>query len=434
MTFLRATIRTDLDLPGIGTLTARVTALEHGRLRYVVRGPHIRGTFVVIPEHHYDGTVIPSTVSVQYGDGVDPHGDYYSRHRPDEPVVYNVRVHGWTGGLNPHDLPSGYFLGRYAENLRDNGVCQELPRGVRRRTEVVILAIVMHWRQVPHLHALLTAAALPQAARFAAHENELATAAGADARQLDQQRAQMRSGLNVITGIIRRATRPVRAADPAAVSLPLTDDRGHFLGSVNVREVAVNDGVAGSVVYEVHGARVHGRFTVGRNIYRAGPLPDGIWVAYGQATRRHFEHERAFEPTINGVPVSGHWDRHTTADLTATTPPAMPARVRLSRTTGTDAPAATERRASAVLRALALHYLARPDIEALRLAAAQERAPEARYTTRAELRSLRARHHTALARAEHHRGRQQQYLELLPQDIETAPNASASRSERLRAA
>ncbi|MFD9038752.1 hypothetical protein [Streptomyces bottropensis] len=404
------TTRAELPLADGGTLVTQVTALPHGRVRYVVRAPHVRGTFVVVPEHLQDGTVLPSTIRVQYGDGAEPVG--YYEHRPDEPVVYGVRVHGWTGDLDPASVPDGYFLGQYATNLRDNRVHRQLTSAVRRRTEAVIRAIVRHWYTLPQREALLRSAARVKAPALAEHEAAKAAKAEAEAADLQQQRTLARRKLNAVLGIARRIPRPALRPNPVPVRLPLVDGRGRPMGSVRVTEVAVDEAVRGSVVYEVTGARVHGRFTVGRDIYRPLPLPEGIWVAYGHARQAHFEDEREHEPTVNGVRLNGAWNRDTSEDLTATTPKELPARVRTSRTTGHSAPPATARRASAVLRALALHYLARPDVGALQLAAAQDNVRGQRAEARRELRELRERHRAAEQRARAHRSRERQYRSL----------------------
>ncbi|MEU5425918.1 hypothetical protein AB0H73_09955 [Streptomyces olivoreticuli] len=389
----------------------RVTTLEYGRVRYTLRAPHIRGTFVVVPEAFTDGPVLPRTVTVQYGDGIGPVGHHYRDHRPDEPVVYNVHLHGWTPEINPEAPPAGYFLGPYAVSLR-NGVRRELTSAVRRRTETLLRALAAHWSRLPHRHELVTAASCRNAAARADHESEQAAHYEAEAQQVADQRRAVRRRLNVITGIIRRRPRPVREADPAPVKVPITDDRGRPMGVLTVREIAVNEDIPGTVVYEVHGVRVHGRFTVGRDFYHAPPMPEGIHVFYGHARTWPFPREHEHEPTVNGVHVSGGWDRSTAADITATTPADLPATVRTGLTTGHSAPAATERRASAVLRALALRYLARPDAEALRLAAAKDRAPRQRAETRRELRELRERQAHAEDRTAYHRDREQQYLAL----------------------
>ncbi|MFJ8677364.1 hypothetical protein [Streptomyces sp. NPDC093589] len=399
-----------MPLAGNKTLSARITVLEHGRVRYVVHGPHIHGTFHLVPEQLQGGTVLPSSLRVQFGDGVD--GCDYYEHRTDEPVIFGMSLHGWTDGIDPDDVSDGWFLGRYATSLRA-GVHRELTTKVRRRTEDVIRALVAHWRTMPHRNELLLAAARPKAGALALHEASLAAQAEDEVTELQGTRAAARRRLNVVTGIIRRLPRPIRAADPAPVRLPLMDRRNRPLGTITVREVAVNEDIAGTVVYEVHGAHVHGRFTVGRDIYRPQPLPEGVHVAYGHARARYFERERDHEPTVNGVRLDGGWDHGTTGDLSPSTPASLPAHVRLTRTSGHSAPDATARRASAVLRVLALHYLDRPDSAALRLAAAQDLAWKHLRDTREKLRDLRRRQTAAERRARQHREREQQYRALI---------------------
>ncbi|MEW2434371.1 hypothetical protein AB0952_09320 [Streptomyces caniferus] len=410
MSLRSLTTRADLPLAGNKNLAVRVTVLERGCVRYVVRTAHVRGTFVLIPEHLRGGSVLPSSLRVQFGDGMDICG--YYEHRPDEPVIFGMRLHGWTDGIDPDHVSDGWFLGRYAASLRA-GVHRQLTTTVRRRTEDVIRALVAHWRSLPRRQELLLAAARPTAEDLAMHEAELAAQAEGEVADLQGMRAAARRRLNVVTGIIRRRPRPVRATDPAPVRLSLVDRRNRPLGTITVREVAVNEDVAGTVVYEVHGARVHGRFTVGRNVYRPQPLPQGVHVAYGHARARYFEYERDHEPTVNGVRLDGGWDHSTTDDLTASTPDRLPAHVRLTRTTGHSAPAATARRAAAVLRILALHYLDRPDAGALRLAAAQDMAWKHLSDTRQALRDLRREQTAAERRARQHRAREQQYRALL---------------------
>ncbi|WP_431983941.1 hypothetical protein [Streptomyces qinglanensis] len=423
MTSKNRTTRADLPLTDGGKLAARVTVLDRGCVRYVVRGPHIRGTFVLSPEHLRGGTVLPSTLRVQFGDGTDDCG--YWEHRDDEPVIFGMRLHGWTDGIDPDQVSDRWFLGRYARSLRPNGVHRELTSTVRRRTEDVIRALAAHWRRLPYRHELVLAAARPQAEELAQHEAQLATRAEAEAAELRDERLRARRRVNVLTGIRRRSPLPVRPAAPALVRLPLVDRRGDRLGVISVREVAVDSGIPGTVVYEVHGARVHGRFTVGRNIYRPQPLPEGIHVAYGHA-RKRYERERDHEPTVNGVRLDGRWDHDTTADVTASVPAHLPAHVRLTRTTGHSAPDATASRASAVLRALALHYLARPDVEALRLAAAKAEAPRLLTETRTRLRDLRRRQAAVARRAQQHRAREQQYRALVPTSAPVAAFARAA--------
>ncbi|TLQ39441.1 hypothetical protein [Streptomyces marianii] len=413
--------RVKLPLPGIGSADARVTVLERGRVRYVVRAPHVHGTFVVVPDHIANGPVLPTTVAVQFGDGLEPLGSFYREHRPDEPVVHGVRVHGWTGHLHPDDLPTGWFLGRYAVGL-SNGIHRELTRGTRRRVEAVILAIVTHWRSLPCRRDLMVTAAREKAEEYAEHEGNLAAAAEAQAVELEQERQAVRHRLCVLAGILRRRPRPVQAPQAEPVELPIEDPRRGPLGQITVREVAVNAGVAGSVVYEVTGARVTGRFTVGPNRYRPEPIPQGIWVAYGHASDRYYEDERAHAPVVNGVRLSGQWDHNTSGDITPTAPDTIGARA----PSRGSAPYATERRTAAVVRTLALHYLRRPDLAALRLAAAQANVPHLRADARRQLSEVKKQLAIEERNARRHRARERELRALVPgSPYEDLPAAAA---------
>ncbi|MFF8786706.1 hypothetical protein [Streptomyces sp. NPDC015125] len=409
MSIRRLTQRIELPLPGIGSAAARVTVLERGRVRYIVRAPHVSGTFVVVPDHIANGPILPSTVAVQFGDGTEPLGSFYRKHRPDEPVVHGVRVHGWTGHLHPDDLPTGWFLGRYAAGLR-NGIHHELARGTRRRIEAVILAIVAHWRNLPCRRALMVTAAREKAEEYAEHEGNLAAAAEAQAVELERDRRAVRHRICALAGILRRRPRPVLAPRAEPVQLPIEDPRRGPLGQITVREVAVNAEVAGTVVYEVTGARISGRFTVGPNRYRPEPIPQGVWVAYGHASGAYFEDERAHAPVVNGVRLCGQWDHDTSDDITLTAPDTIGARV----PSRGSAPYATERRTAAVVRALALHYLRRPDLVSLRLAAAQANVPHLRADTRRQLSEVRKQLAIEERNARRHRARERELRSLVP--------------------
>ncbi|MEW1762416.1 hypothetical protein AB0393_38665 [Streptomyces cyaneofuscatus] len=409
MSVRHLTKRVELPLPGIGSAAARMTVLERGRVRYVVRAPHVRGTFVVVPDHIANGPVLPSTVAVQFGDGTEPLGSFYREHRPDEPVVHGVRVHGWTGHLYPDDLPTGWFLGRYAVGL-SNGIHRELAHGTRRRTEAVILAIVTHWRSLPFRRDLMVTAAREKAEEYAEHEGTLAAAAEVQAVELEQERRSVRLRLCALAGILRRRPRHVQAPDPEPVQLQIEDPRRGPLGQITVREVAVNAEVAGSVVYEVTGPRVSGRFTVGPNRYRPEPIPQGIWVAYGHASDRYYEDERDHAPVVNGVRLCGQWDHNTSDDITSTAPDTIGARV----PSRGSAPYATELRTAAVVRALALHYLRRPDLAALRLAAAQANVPHLRADTRRRLSEVKQQLAIEERSARRHRARERELRSLIP--------------------
>jgi hypothetical protein len=411
-----------ITLPAVGELTMRVTALRQGRVQYSVRGRHVRGTFVVIPDVTKDGTVLPSTVTVQYGQGDGPVGDYYSTPRPDEPVVYNVRVHGWTGAINPDDPPSGYFLGPYATGLRDNGIRRALTFGVRRRTEEVVRGILRHWASLPHRQELLRTAARPMVAELAEHEADLASGQESEVERLREERRVARARINVLNGVLRRRLPALRRADPAPVRVPLVDGTDASLGVLTVREVAVNEVIPGSVVYEVAGPRLHGRVTVSRDHFRPLPLPQGLRVTYGHVrTGSPFTHEHDHEPSINGVVVGGIWDRETASGITPTAPADLSANARTGVRARMSASPPTSRRASAMLRAVALRYLARPDVEGLRLAAAKATAPRLLTQTRDALRELRAAEALAGEAAARHRERERQYRQLAGTLPATAP-------------
>ncbi|WP_329020743.1 hypothetical protein [Streptomyces sp. NBC_01601] len=419
MTSRPATIRHDTEVPGIGSVVMHVTTLEHGHVRYTVRGPHVRGTFVVIPEALRNGTVLPSTVKVQFGDDADPADDdgaFWNTHRPDEPVMHNVRLHGWTEGIDPDNPPSGYYLGRYATSLRDNGMRRELTFGVRRRTEALIRVLVRHWSALPHRHELILAAARRKAANLAKHEAEEAAALEAQIAKLQSARKKEQARLNAVLGVLRRRPLPIRPADPAPVKVPIVDNASESMGVLTVREVTVNEVVPGTVVYEVSGARVEGRFTVGRDRSQPRPVPEGLRVAYGHmASDSPFAIRQEREPEINGVRIGGYWnwDHRSSDAVTPTTPARLPASAYSGVRAGMSASSATERRASAVLRALALRYLARRDAAGLQLAAAQGQAPHLLRKCREQLHELRIERRDLQSQASRHRAREEQYRALI---------------------
>jgi hypothetical protein len=410
------THRDDIHVPGMGTLSMRVTTMEHGHVRYTVRGPHVRGTFVVIPEVLYDGSVLPNTVQVQFGDDAEPEGDdlsFYWTHRPDEPVVYNVRLHGWTEHINPDSPPSGYFIGRHATCLRDNRTHRELSSGVRRRTEAVLRALVRHWSALPDRAELVAAAVRPEAAVLAEHEAEKAEALEAQITELRAQRKAVRDRLNAVLGVLRRRPRPIRPADPVPVRVPIVDDKGNPLGVLAVHEVAVNEVMPGTVVYEAVGAHVRGRFTVGRDRFRPLPLPIGVRVTYGHLrSTSSYPREQEYEPTVYGVRITGLWDHERADRISPSAPARLSASARSGIRAGMSASKATERRASAVLRALALRYLDRPDAAALQLAAAKSEAPRDLATCREQLAELKAQQRRCESQAIRHRAREAQYRSL----------------------
>ncbi|MFJ2218241.1 hypothetical protein ACIQVO_38600 [Streptomyces sp. NPDC101062] len=400
--------------PALGPLTFGVHLLKHGRTRYVVRGQHIRGSFVVIPEATKGGPVLPETVLVQFG--CDGDGDYWRTPREDEPLVYNVRVHGWTDGIDPNNPPSGWYLGRYAVNLRDNGIERELTTGARRRTEAVVQAVVRHWSRLPEHAALVLAAAVTRAAEYAEHEAELAAEQESKAASFRAERAAVRSRLSAVNGISRRRPLPQGSLRPGWVPVSLVDDKGRGMGVMRVREVEFSAALPGAVVYEVEGRRLDGRFTVGCDRWRPEPLPQGVRVTYGHVEDSgSFRHEHLYEPRVFGVRVGGLWDCEEAGKITSAAPGRLPTHARTGVRARMSASDAGERYCSAVLRAIALQYLARSDRAALQLAAAQANVRSQRVRAREELRELLEGQRRAERSARRHRRREAEYRALLGQ-------------------
>jgi hypothetical protein len=405
-----------LDLPSGGTLTVRETVLDHGRVKLTVRGPHTRGTFIIAPEALRGGPVIPATVRVQYGEGAS-RGRYYQP-RDDEPVIHGVRIHGDTSRLDPQQIPQQHFLGQYATSTTNSSTAR-IPDAARARTEAVVRRLLQHWQSRPGHHALLHAAAREHAAAHAAYEDEKAARLEAEVEELEQARATARRKVNALTGLIRRHQPPPRAVNDTPLKVPFADRYGAHLGVLTVREQSVNS-LPGRVVYTVTGGRVHGTFTIGPYPHGDTVLPNGISIDYG-VPRSRFSRDKDHEPTVNGVRLHGGWSHSgDTSVITPATPPRLPARVRTGPSTACSAPEATQRRASGVLRALALLYLARPDNEALRVAAGKERASQLLACTRKRLKELRAQQHRKTAAAREHRNRAELYRAVL-----TSPGAPA---------
>ncbi|MEO3976963.1 hypothetical protein [Streptomyces sp. CAU 1734] len=366
---------------------------------------------MVIPEAAKDGPVLPETVRVQFG--CDGDEDYWRTPRQDEPLVHNVRVHGWTDNIDPDNPPSGWYLGQYTVNLRDNGIERELPPGARRRTEAVVQAVVRHWSGLPERPALVLAAAATKAAEYAEHEAVLAAEQKAKAASVQAERARMRSRLNTVNGIARRHPRPKGALRQGWVPVSLVDNKERSMGTMNVREVEFSKAQPGAVVYEVEGRRLAGRFTVGCDQWRPQPLPQGVRVTYGHVEDSSpFRHEHPHEPHVFGVRVGGVWECERAGKITASSPGRLSADARTGVRARMSASDAGERYCSAVLRALALHYLARPDRPALQLAAAQNNALSQRARAREALRTLRGEQRRAEGASMRHRLREAEYRAL----------------------
>ncbi|GLF98053.1 hypothetical protein [Streptomyces yaizuensis] len=367
---------------------------------------------MIVPETPHGGAVVPRTVRVQFGDGVDNVGWYTAR--TDEPVIRNVRIHGFTDSINPRTVSRrDYFLTSQAVVLRDNGVTRRIPDGARTLTEAIVVAVVREWNRRSDRAELVRAAACHAAPEQVRHEQSVIDKAEAELRAVRSERAAVRLLIRQVAGLVRRRRPDVLAASAAAVRLPFVGQEGIPMGVLTVREKEVNV-LPGRVVYEVEGGRVRGMFTVGPDIYgHSQAVPRGVYISYSRPTDASWFRDCTGEPSVNGVRLSGGWSHGgRSGDITPVSPERLPAQVRLGPRRSITAPEATARRASAVLRALALHYLSRPDEEALRVAAGKHRAGMTRAAAREKLSRLRKHESALTSRLRRHRGRKQQYLDL----------------------
>lgn len=411
----------ELPLRGFGTLKIQTSVLDHGQSRYIIRGPHIRGTLVVVSSTPRGGPVLPTAVRVRFGDGLDNLS--WSAPRSDEPVVRGVRLHGFTDAINPRTVSRrDHFLASDAVVRRDNGSTRRIPDGARALTEAVVVAVVKHWYRRSDRADLVRAAARSSATDQVRYEERQIGRLEAELQTVRDDRAAARRRISQVSGLVRRRQPTVQPPVSEAVRLPFVGRDGAPMGTLTVREREVGV-LPGRVVYEVEGGRVRGTFTVGPDLYdRSQAIPQGIYISYGRPKDGLWSRECTDEPSINGVALSGGWShRGRTHDITPTSPDYLPAQIRLGPTTTTSAPDATSRRASAVLRALALHYLSRPDEEALRIAAGKQRAGVTRAAAQEKLGRLRRREAVLGHRLRQHRVRKQQYLDLLAGDGACGP-------------
>ncbi|MER6121414.1 hypothetical protein ABT173_01695 [Streptomyces sp. NPDC001795] len=375
-----------LELPGNPDVAVTHQVLEHGRVRYRVRGRRLRGTLVVAPYIPQDGPIGRHLVHVNLGEGTDPVRPYTPR--PDEPVVNGVRIHGASELLDPDRIPPVVLASRVSV-LLGNFDTRRVPDRARETLEAVVKAVVQHWRGRADRADLVRAAELRDAASHVAHEQRTLDQLAASLAETRAARAAAGARSRQISGLSRRRQPPARHARATPEHLSLVAGDGTPMGTLSVLELEV-DASHGRVVYAVTGPRTRGLFTVGPDPYDDEVIPQGLSISYGR-TLANGTDGRPDEgmPQINGVTVEGTW-RHGGRDpITPTYPPRLPARVAIGDGRYTTAPAATSARASAVLRALALHYLARPDREALQIAAGKQRVASRRHSVRGELEKLR---------------------------------------------
>ncbi|MFG3429355.1 hypothetical protein [Streptomyces californicus] len=400
-------------MPGFGVLKIRSSVLEHGQSRYEIRGPHVRGTVVVVPSTPNGGPVIPAAVRVRFGDAQG--STSWSAPRSDEPIVHGVRVHGYTDVINPRTVSRrDHFLTSDAVARSDSGCTRRIPDGARALTEAVVVAVVKHWRRRHDRGLLVQAAARSRAADQVRHEERQIARLQAELRTVRHDRAAARRCVRQVVGLVRRRQPAVRPPVTDAVRVPFFGPDGVQMGILTVHEKEVSV-LPGRVVYAVEGGRVRGTFTVGPDLYDySQAIPRGIYISYGRPVNGSSPRACADEPSVNGVQLSGGWAHgRRSDDITLTSPDHLPAQIRLGPTTAGSAPTATSQRASAVLRALALHYLSRPDGSALRIAAGKQCAEATAAAARQRLSRLRKRESLLTARLRRHQARQQEFLGLI---------------------
>ncbi|WP_019061447.1 hypothetical protein [Streptomyces prunicolor] len=394
-----------LGLPGRPSVSVTSTVLGQGQVRYAVQGRRLQGTLVVVPETPIGGPLEPRAVRVHFGDGTDEVKAFTPR--PDEPVVNGARIHGATESINPATIQrSHYFLASRAVVLRHGYDTRRIPDGARIVTEALVVAVVRHWRQRPDRRALVHAAVRHRAATHAAHERLKARALEEDLAAVHADRATVRQHSRQLAGLVRRRQPPVQAPRTEPVRLPITASDSTDLGALTVRELEV-DVLPGRVVYEISGPRVgRGQVTLGPDIYGSAPLPGGLYACWGRPTNPSwFTKDRINMPTVNGVTVHGGWS-HPGRTVTATSPNTSKAQVPAGPGRWVSASPLTHRRAAAVLRALAVHFTSRHDLEALRISAGKQNAERTRARVAEELDRLRRREAKLTRRLRQHRARE----------------------------
>ncbi|GGX54480.1 hypothetical protein [Streptomyces noursei] len=268
-------------------------------------------------------------------------------------------------------------------------------------TEAVVTALVRHWHHRPDRDALIAAAVQHRAIDHLAHERREIASLQAELVAVQTERAAARRRSCQLAGLIRRQPQPA-APHPDPVKLPLTTVGGSPLGTVTVREREVN-ALPGRVVYEVSGPRIRpGLVTLGPDIYGCTPVPEGFYACWGRPTNSDwFTRERTGMPTINRVTMTGGWSYRGSGDVrTAETP--------------TRGPGPTAERAGAILRAVAIHFLSRPDLSALRISAGKQDAARRRAALAEGLGRLRAREARLRRRLRTHQARQEHFAALVP--------------------
>ncbi|MFI7087565.1 hypothetical protein ACIBUR_28715 [Streptomyces anulatus] len=388
-----------LDLPRNPVLTAVATTLDNGLVRYAVRGRRIHGAFVVVPSTDSKERQAGRTrVSVRFGDG--PGRVRHHIPRPEEPVAHGVRIHGATEVVDPDRLHLHVHLLTANAVVLVGDASRRVPDGARTAVEAVLKAVIGHWAARPDRDELVSAAERHSAPRQVKDERRKIADLEQNLAALRAEREEVRRAGRRLGGIVRRHPLETRPAEPVPALLRLTDADGAPLGKLTAAEREVNI-LPGHVVYEISGTRLRaGLVTIGPNVYGYTPDPRGFYVCWGRLTRPE---DRTAAPVINRVRLQGGWNydgdgrdlRTVATSVRGTTPTAV--------------------RAAAVLRAIGSHFLARPDIEALRLAASRHAAPGVRAALTAKRARLRAQESSLAGQLRRHQQREKHFTALLPQ-------------------
>jgi hypothetical protein len=140
--------------------------------------------------------------------------------------------------------------------------------------------------------------------------------------------------------------------------------------AINIAEEA--DPTTGEVRYRFRGLRAAGTIIISPELRGIEePIPTAVYVQFGEHAAR--DHERADPPVINGVPLTGGVVL-TPAEYLARSNPILGLHRPTGPYTSTQAPDATRRYGSAIVRALLATWYARPDRDDLIRTAARRTA------------------------------------------------------------
>lgn len=175
--------------------------------------------------------------------------------------------------------------------------------------------------------------------------------------------------------------------------------------------------------YTVSGPRVQGTFSVWIEAAAESATPYRLNVDYGHDDGRRVhvnENDHEQLPKVNGITIVGGTHCIPVAKIDGLDQGDVTCRRPIDRTRSCSAPAATNARLAAVVRALLLQYLARPDLEQLHRAAIAHQAPRARTAELAQAAKLDERIAALMAERDQHTASANRY-EFLTDQASTAP-------------